>query len=128
MPDRQTANLSKPRTHAVRRAFSLGFTALLSALALGTGGISLAAEASQTAAQATQAPQGNTTNDSFNQAKKILERQVYPDHRVTFYCRAPFDAKKQITLPEGFTTPKHEKRAHRIEWEHVVPAENFGRA
>ena len=71
---------------------------------------------------------GNTTNDSFNKVKQILEKEVYYDHRVTFYCRAPFDAKKNIDLPAGFTTPKHEKRAHRIEWEHVVPAENFGRA
>lgn len=70
---------------------------------------------------------GNAEIESFNQAKKILERQVYADHRVTFYCQASFDKKKNITLPEGFTTPKHEKRAHRVEWEHVVPAENFGR-
>lgn len=129
MPDRQTAFPSKPRTQVVRMGFSMGFTALLSALALGTAGLAVAA-APQTAraTQVAQTYKGNTTNDSFNQAKKMLERQVYPDHRVTFYCRAPFDAKKQITLPEGFTTPKHEKRAHRIEWEHVVPAENFGRA
>ena len=71
---------------------------------------------------------GNTQNESFNQAKRLLEKKVYYDHRVTFYCQAPFDAKKNIDLPDGFTTPKHEKRAHRIEWEHVVPAENFGRA
>lgn len=71
---------------------------------------------------------GNTQIESFNQAKKTLEREVYQDHRITFYCQAPFDSKKNITLPAGFTTPKHEKRAHRIEWEHVVPAENFGRA
>ena len=70
---------------------------------------------------------GNTTIDSFNEAKKTLERKVYMDHRVTFYCRAVFDSRKNITLPDGFTTPKHEKRARRIEWEHVVPAENFGR-
>ena len=71
---------------------------------------------------------GNTQIESFNQAKKTLEREVYQDHRITFYCQAPFDSRKNITLPAGFTTPKHEKRAHRIEWEHVVPAENFGRA
>ncbi|MDO5531895.1 endonuclease [Sutterella sp.] len=70
---------------------------------------------------------GNTTIESFNQAKKLLERQVYMDHRVTFYCRATFDAKKNIDLPAGFVTPEHAKRAKRVEWEHVVPAENFGR-
>lgn len=71
---------------------------------------------------------GNTTNDSFNTAKRLLERQVYHDHRVTFYCGASFDAKKNVALPAGFTTPSHEKRAHKVEWEHAVPAENFGRA
>ena len=34
---------------------------------------------------------GNEWNDSFNKAKKKLERQVYYDHRVTLYCGATFD-------------------------------------
>ncbi len=68
---------------------------------------------------------GNTSNDSFSHAKKLLG-QVYTDHRVTFYCGAEYDAQGNITLPEGFTTPKHEKRADKIEWEHALPAENFG--
>ena len=71
---------------------------------------------------------GNTTNDSFSQAQRMLERQVYNDHRVTIYCSAEFNAQKRVTLPAGFTTPAHEKRATKIEWEHAVPAENFGRA
>lgn len=69
---------------------------------------------------------GNVWNDSFNKAKKTLEQQVYYDHRVTLYCGASFDEKKNVTLPEGFTVSKHEKRAGKVEWEHVVPAENFG--
>jgi deoxyribonuclease-1 len=72
--------------------------------------------------------EGNTFNDSFNKAKKMLERQVYKDHRVTIYCGANFDAKKNIQAPEGFVTTTHLKRAKKVEWEHVVPAENFGRA
>lgn len=71
---------------------------------------------------------GNTTNDSFNTAKRMLERQVYFDHRVTLYCGAGFDAHKNVDLPPGFTTPSHAKRARKVEWEHAVPAENFGRA
>lgn len=71
---------------------------------------------------------GNTEIESFTKAKRLLEREVYFDHRVTLYCGAAFDARKNVTLPEGFTTPKHAKRARRVEWEHVVPAENFGRA
>lgn len=68
---------------------------------------------------------GNTTNDSFSKAKKMLG-QVYADHRVTFYCGATYDERGNVTLPDGFETPKHEKRADRIEWEHALPAENFG--
>ena len=74
------------------------------------------------------ADRGNTANDSFNTAKRLLERQVYHDHRVTVYCGATFDSKKNIDLPKGFTTPSHAKRALKVEWEHAVPAENFGRA
>ena len=71
---------------------------------------------------------GNQTNQSFNKAKKNLERSVYQDHRETIYCAAKFDSKKNVLAPAGFETAKHKKRAGRIEWEHVVPAENFGRA
>lgn len=42
---------------------------------------------------------GNTTNQLFNKAKKMLERQMYSDHRVTLYCVAEFDAKKNILVP-----------------------------
>lgn len=71
---------------------------------------------------------GNTVNDSFNHSKKYLERAVYYDHRITIYCQAEFDEHKNITLPEGFITDRYQHRALRVEWEHAVPAENFGRA
>lgn len=69
----------------------------------------------------------NQTIDSFNSAKRYLERSVYFDNRITFYCQAKFDDQKNITLPVGFTTTTHVKRAKRVEWEHVTAAENFGR-
>ncbi len=74
--------------------------------------------------------QGNEWNQSFSKAKKTLETQVYlEDHeRTTLYCHALFDKEKHITLPQGFSTEKYVKRASSLEWEHVVPAENFGRA
>lgn len=71
---------------------------------------------------------GNMQNESFAKAKRLLEQEVYYDHRQTLYCGASFDAYKQIELPQGFTAGKHQKRSSRVEWEHVVPAENFGRA
>ena len=70
---------------------------------------------------------GNQTFQSFNKAKKALEHDVIYDRRVTLYCGAPFDKEKFINLPNGFLTMKHKKRAEKMEWEHVVPAENFGR-
>jgi deoxyribonuclease-1 len=70
---------------------------------------------------------GNTTIQSFSKAKKLLQKEVYFDHRQTIYCNASFDAKKNITLPSGYESSKFKKRAKRVEWEHVVPAENFGR-
>ncbi|WP_019616164.1 endonuclease [Psychromonas ossibalaenae] len=75
------------------------------------------------------ADSGNATNNSFNKAKKMLEKQVYMSalERKTIYCEAQFDTKKKVTAPAGFQTDKYKKRAKKIEWEHVVPAENFGR-
>jgi len=70
---------------------------------------------------------GNTTIQSFSKAKKLLEREVYHDHRETIYCAADFTPTKQVIAPEGFISKKHVKRSLRVEWEHVVPAENFGR-
>lgn len=70
----------------------------------------------------------NQSIDSFSKAKKILEDKVYPDQRKSIYCNAIFDAKKNVTLPLGFKTTKYIKRSKKIEWEHIVPAENFGRS
>jgi len=71
----------------------------------------------------------NTQIQSFSSAKKKLEKEIYlaPQERHTLYCQAKFDSKKNITPPSGFESIKYKKRAKRIEWEHVVPAENFGR-
>ena len=69
----------------------------------------------------------NETNQSFSKAKKQLETKVYQNNRITLYCGASFDSEKNITPPIGFHTDKHVKRSKRVEWEHVVPADNFGR-
>lgn len=69
----------------------------------------------------------NISIPSFNKAKKLLERNVYKNHRETLYCGATFNEQKEVQPPPGFQTEKYKKRAKRIEWEHVVPAENFGR-
>ena len=62
------------------------------------------------------ADNGNTTIQSFSKAKKILLRQVYQDHKTTFYCDCPFNSKKKILPSDNYTPKKNGKRAHRLEW------------
>ncbi|MDD3668687.1 MAG: endonuclease [Alphaproteobacteria bacterium] len=71
---------------------------------------------------------GNTFNNSYQAAKQWLERDVYRDNRTTLYCQAAFDNQKNVIPPAGFDGSLYPDRAQRIEWEHVVPAENFGRS
>ena len=71
---------------------------------------------------------GNTKLQSFNKAKKILLRQVYQDHHTTFYCQCPFTKDKEILSSSKYTPKKKWKRAHRLEWEHIVPAHAFGQS
>ena len=74
------------------------------------------------------AESGNTTNQSFNKAKRILLKKVYFDHHETFYCNCPFSADKKIFPCDNYTPKKEGKRAHRLEWEHIVPAHAFGKS
>ncbi|MBU3070944.1 endonuclease [Aestuariicella sp. G3-2] len=71
---------------------------------------------------------GNTHNESFSKAKRLLLTEVYLGRNKTLYCDADYTLDKQVIPPLGFTTSKQLRRAKRIEWEHVVPAENFGRS
>lgn len=79
---------------------------------------------------------------SFSKSKKILLKKIYPDNQVTFYCNNPYEIKtvkgKQNALiiqDEQYYSPrkpitkkgKENQRAKRIEWEHVMPAHNFGK-
>lgn len=79
------------------------------------------------AATAPPSVSGNSRFESFAQVKRLLLERVYTDQRVTLYCRAPFHPDRRVDVPPGFVTSRHRERATRLEWEHVVPAENFGR-
>lgn len=61
----------------------------------------------------------NETNQSFSKAKRLLETEVYLNHRITLYCGAKFDSQKKLTLPLGFRSDKHVKRSKLVEWDHV---------
>lgn len=79
-------------------------------------------------AQAEQRIPGNTRFNSFNKVKKALQKQVYYDHPVTFYCGSMFDDRKNIFYGNGYVPKKKWKRAHRIEWEHLSTASSWGRS
>ena len=71
---------------------------------------------------------GNTNNDNYGKSIYLLLDKVYSDlPKETIYCGAKFESKA-ITNPNGFSSPKYKGRSQRVEWEHVVPEENFGRA
>lgn len=65
---------------------------------------------------------------SYAKSIHILRDQIWNKSRETIYCGAAYNEKGEISLPNGFETPSHDSRSNRIEWEHAVPVENFGRA
>lgn len=79
----------------------------------------------------------NASTASFNKSKKQLKK-VYRGHQVTFYADCKYNYKNKKNMIDrkscGYK-PRNERtkkgnvnqRARRIEWEHVIPAENFGR-
>ena len=65
---------------------------------------------------------------SFNAAKRAAESEVYHDQSETFYCGCTFDFERGPDLDScGYEIRKQPERASRIEWEHVMPAYDFGR-
>jgi deoxyribonuclease I len=69
-----------------------------------------------------------TTVTRFSEAKNLLREKVYFDHYKTFYCGEDFNSNLDVTSSRNFKSRKTSRRSKRIEWEHVVPAENFGRS
>lgn len=67
---------------------------------------------------------------NFDKAKKILEKEIYNninEKRIDLYCWCEYDFKKDINLNSCWfiSQTKSNKRSKKIEWEHIVPAENF---
>ncbi|MDP5253925.1 MULTISPECIES: endonuclease [unclassified Vibrio] len=67
---------------------------------------------------------------SFATAKRLLATKIYPQHTTSFYCGCPIQWQGRKGIPDlaacGYQVRKQPKRANRIEWEHVVPAWQFG--
>jgi len=70
--------------------------------------------------------QGNTTIDSFNQAKRLLIKEIYRGRQITFYCESQYTQGKHVIHNSGYVPKKKSRRAYRLEWEHIVPPESFG--
>jgi len=77
------------------------------------------------------------TSDSFSHSKREL-RKIYKDHQKTIYCDCKYSYKNKKNMidrdscgyiPRNEYTKKGKRNisARRIEWEHAIPAENFGR-
>ncbi|WP_286086993.1 MULTISPECIES: endonuclease [unclassified Halomonas] len=65
---------------------------------------------------------------SFSAAKRLAEQQIYHDQNATFYCGCEFSFEEGPELEScGYQIRKQPARANRIEWEHVMPAYDFGR-
>lgn len=66
---------------------------------------------------------------SFSAAKRYAA-QIYRQHPFSFYCDCPIVWQEKKMIPEltkcGYKIRKNANRANRIEWEHVMPAWQFG--
>ncbi|WP_153301500.1 endonuclease [Endozoicomonas arenosclerae] len=66
---------------------------------------------------------------SFSKAKREAVK-IYADHLTSFYCGCDIKVQGKKLVPDlescGYEVRKQKKRASRIEWEHVVPAWEFG--
>lgn len=66
------------------------------------------------------------TIDNFAEAKKYLNKHLDLYDKKTIYCSCNVSGKKVDLQSCGYKIQKNAKRASRLEWEHVVPAEAFG--
>jgi deoxyribonuclease-1 len=69
----------------------------------------------------------NTRIPSFAKAKK-LAAEIFAAHSTTFYCGCPYRDTTVDFTPCGYQPKGNPDAARRLQWEHVVPAENFGRS
>ena len=69
--------------------------------------------------------------NSFSAAKRVIP-EIYKGMEETIYCGCSYSYKGKKLIPDlescGYKVRKEEKRANRIEWEHIVPAEHVGRS
>jgi len=64
---------------------------------------------------------------NFAQAKKLASR-IHAEHPFTIYCPCRYSGKTVDLQSCEYSVHKDARRARRLEWEHVVPAEAFGKS
>lgn len=67
----------------------------------------------------------STAPRNFSQAKKMAA-EIYRNQPSTFYCDCAFTDKTVDPGSCGYQPRKNAERGRRVEWEHVVPAWEFG--
>lgn len=68
---------------------------------------------------------GNRKIGTFETAKKHAN-EIFSFNPVTVYCPCKYSGEKVDLDGCGYDIYKDPERAYRLEWEHIVPAENFG--
>lgn len=64
--------------------------------------------------------QANAGDRTFRETKQ-LARQIWADHRESFYCGCRFDKHLKVIQKNCESQSFNTFRAKRIEWEHLVP-------
>ncbi len=63
---------------------------------------------------------------SFSRAKKIA-KVIFTKHKETLYCKCTYSTNNKVNLAScGMRSADEFKRAHQVEWEHMVPASYLG--
>ena len=65
---------------------------------------------------------------NFDHSKKYLAKHLDLFDSKTLYCICVIKNKKIDLNSCGYKIQSNEKRAARLEWEHIVPAEAFGQS
>ncbi len=70
---------------------------------------------------------GNEKVKNFREARKLAEK-IHAEKPFTLYCGCRYEGRKVNFESCGYRPRKNRKSAADLNWEHVVPAENFGRS
>jgi len=73
----------------------------------------------------------NQTIKNFKKAKNILYKTIYKndENKKTIYCSCGFEDRNDVNLSScNLLNLENIKRANRIEVEHIVPVQTFGRS